>query len=301
MTTSYSWRYVLAPLARALPRHRARPARARPAATARADPARYDAAALAEWIGELHRRARHPRLRRRRQLARRLPVHAPRARATPGAFARLVNIHSPAFPEVRYSRAPPRCSRSRASRALLARLVRARSAAAGSGQNVHYFDETLEVARGGPRVRRRRSRPPRARGVRPLPRRHDGARGLRRASPRAAARRREASPSRSRCCSSTRDRSAGAAARTATRLHGAHPRRRAGLARRHVALRPRRHARSRRSRGPPLSVLNRRVGKRTDGSRGPRAWRLGDPGGPAQRPWKKTVALKTSCFLASFD
>jgi pimeloyl-ACP methyl ester carboxylesterase len=139
MTTSYSWRYVIEPLGSSyrlvipdLPgcgRSEAPP------------PGAYGAAAIAAWIGDLQRALgiegcaaignsmggylcmRH-------------------ALAAPGAFARLVDIHSPAFPDAKLDLLAA-LLHVPGTRALAAWLAR-RDPLRWAHRNVHYFDEELK-------------------------------------------------------------------------------------------------------------------------------------------------------------
>jgi pimeloyl-ACP methyl ester carboxylesterase len=139
MTTSYSWRYVIEPLGRSyrlvipdLPgcgRSEGPP------------PGAYGAGAIAAWIGDLQRALgiegcaavgnsmggylcmRH-------------------ALAAPGAFARLVNMHSPAFPDAKLDLLAA-LLHVPGTRALAAWLAR-RDPLRWAHRNVHYFDEELK-------------------------------------------------------------------------------------------------------------------------------------------------------------
>lgn len=138
MTSSYSWRYVLDGLG----------ARFRlivpdlPGAGRTGKPnAPLDAASLAEWLGEFQSALG---LRGCAAVGNSLGGYLCMrlALADGGAFSRLVNIHSPAFPiarlqALRWALALP------GMRALVRFLVR-RSPERWVHRNVHYFDETLK-------------------------------------------------------------------------------------------------------------------------------------------------------------
>ena len=139
MTTSYSWRYVIEPLGRHfrlvmpdLPgcgRSEAPPDGA------------YGPASLADWIGDLQRllgiegcaaigNSMGGYLCLRLALARK------------GAFSRLVDIHSPAFPDGKLDLLAT-LLRAPGTRSLAAWLAR-RSPLRWAHRNVHYHDETLK-------------------------------------------------------------------------------------------------------------------------------------------------------------
>ncbi len=138
MTTSYSWRYVVRRLS----------ARFRvivpdmPGCGKSGKPdARYDAASLATWVGEL---ATALDLRGCSAIGNSLGgfVMMRAALGDAGLVSRLVNIHSPAFPEARYfalhaALAVP------GVRALLSRRIR-KEPLRWAHKNVHYHDETLK-------------------------------------------------------------------------------------------------------------------------------------------------------------
>ncbi len=139
MTTSYSWRYVIEPLAR---RHRLvipdLPGCGRSEAP---PPGSYGAAAIAAWIGDLQRaldiegcpaigNSMGGYLAMRHALAR------------PGAFSRLVNLHSPAFPDAKLALLSA-LMKLPGTRALAAWLAR-RDPLRWAHRNVHYFDEELK-------------------------------------------------------------------------------------------------------------------------------------------------------------
>jgi pimeloyl-ACP methyl ester carboxylesterase len=139
MTTSYSWRYVIEPLSRRfrllipdLPgcgRSEAAPSGA------------YDAATVAAWIGDFQRAlAIEGCLAIGNSMGGYLCMR--RALASPGAFSRLVNIHSPAFPDAKLDllAAVMKVPGARALTAFLAGLDPLRWA----HRNVHYFDEELK-------------------------------------------------------------------------------------------------------------------------------------------------------------
>jgi pimeloyl-ACP methyl ester carboxylesterase len=139
MTTSYSWRYVVRELGK---RFRVvAPDLPGAGRTSKPTDRRYDAAALVEWIGELQEALS---LRGCAAVGNSLGgfLCLLRALADPGAFSRLVDIHSPAAPDARYvalhaALAVP------GVRAGLARFIR-RDPARWAWRNVHYYDETLK-------------------------------------------------------------------------------------------------------------------------------------------------------------
>ncbi len=139
MTTSYSWRYVYAPLAA---RYRViAPDLPGAGRTTKSADCNHSAAALAEWIGEFQEALGiRGCLAVGNSLGGYLCMrHALRDE---GAFARLVNIHSPALPDARYyalhgGLAIP------GVRAALAAVIR-RDRERWVWKNVHYFDETLK-------------------------------------------------------------------------------------------------------------------------------------------------------------
>ena len=155
---------------------------------------------------------------------------APRS-PTAGAFSRLVEHPLARRPRLALSRARPRSS-TPGMRAMLSWWVR-RAPQRWAHANVHYFDESPEVARGGRRIRRSARRRRRRARVHQLPRRHlrpARHRRLRRRARRAP--RTPTSRSRCRCCSSTRARIRWSRRRLASASTRS-PRRAAGLARRH--------------------------------------------------------------------
>ena len=99
MTTSYSWRYVYGALGR---RFRViAPDLPGAGRTGKPDAPSYSAEALAEWIGELTETLGiRGCLAVGNSLGGFLCMRL--ALRDPGAFSRLVNIHSPAFPDARY-------------------------------------------------------------------------------------------------------------------------------------------------------------------------------------------------------
>jgi pimeloyl-ACP methyl ester carboxylesterase len=138
MTTSYSWRYLLEPLG----------ARFRvvapdlPGCGASDKPAvPYGAAQLAAFIGEFqHAVGIRGCLAVGNSLGGYLCMRA--ALADPTTFARLVNIHSPAFPLVRL-RALAAALAVPGARALLRWWIR-RAPLSWAWRNVHYYDESLK-------------------------------------------------------------------------------------------------------------------------------------------------------------
>jgi pimeloyl-ACP methyl ester carboxylesterase len=139
MTTSYSWRYVIAPL-----RERFRLIIPDLPGCGRSEPAppgAYDAASVAAWIGDFQRALGiEGCLAIGNSMGGYLCMRLALARA--GAFARLVNIHSPAFPDAKLDLlgALMQVPGTRALAAFLARIDPLRWA----HRNVHYFDEELK-------------------------------------------------------------------------------------------------------------------------------------------------------------
>jgi len=135
MTTSYSWRYVIAQLAE---RYRVI-APDLPGAGRSDKPAvRYHPEALAAWIGELQRTLGIVGCD---AVGNSLGGYLCMLRALdePGAFRRLVNIHSPARPDIRYlalgsALAVP------GAKSLLDWMIR-RDPERWVWRNVHYYDE----------------------------------------------------------------------------------------------------------------------------------------------------------------
>ncbi len=139
MTTSYSWRYVIEPLAR---RYRLvipdLPGCGRSQA---APPGAYGAGAIAAWIGDFQRAlAIEGCLAVGNSMGGYLCMR--HALANPRAFARLVNIHSPAFPDAKLD-ALGALMKLPGTRALAAFLAR-RDPLRWAHRNVHYFDEELK-------------------------------------------------------------------------------------------------------------------------------------------------------------
>jgi pimeloyl-ACP methyl ester carboxylesterase len=139
MTTSYSWRYMIEPLGRHfrlvmpdLPgcgRSEAPPDGA------------YGPAALADWIGDLQSSLGIEGCAAiGNSMGGYLCLH--RALAHPGAFSRLVDIHSPAFPDGKLELLAA-LLRAPGTRALAAWLP-GRSPLRWAHRNVHYHDETLK-------------------------------------------------------------------------------------------------------------------------------------------------------------
>ncbi|HEY8039078.1 MAG TPA: alpha/beta hydrolase [Polyangiaceae bacterium] len=139
MTTSYSWRYVYASLGRAY--RVIAPDLPGSGRTDKPDAPSYSAAALAEWIGEFQEAAG---IRGCPAVGNSLGGYLCMRLALrdPGAFARLVDMHSPAFPEARYHALHAALAIPGARRALSA-FIR-RDPARWVWRNVHYFDETLK-------------------------------------------------------------------------------------------------------------------------------------------------------------
>jgi len=139
MTTSYSWRYLIEPLSR---RFRLLiPDLPGCGESQAAPPGAYGAAEIAAWIGDFQRalgvegclavgNSMGGYLCMRHALAR------------PGAFARLVNIHSPAFPDAKLDLLAA-VMKVPGAAALAAWLAR-RDPLRWAHRNVHYFDEELK-------------------------------------------------------------------------------------------------------------------------------------------------------------
>jgi pimeloyl-ACP methyl ester carboxylesterase len=138
MTSSYSWRYVFAALAE---RHRVIAPDLPGAGFSDKPRASYRAEALAEWLGEFQRE---------------LGIEGcfaignslggflcmMHAMHEPAAYAKLVNIHSPASPDLRY-RALGLALAIPGTHALLRALVGS-DGRKWTHKNVHYYDESLK-------------------------------------------------------------------------------------------------------------------------------------------------------------
>lgn len=139
MTSSYSWRYVIGPLAE---RYRV-VAIDLPGAgeTTPAPDADHSAENLATFLGETQRALD---LQGCRAVGNSLGGYLcmRRGYADPKAFSRLVNIHSPAFAEARYA-VLHRALGLPGVRRGLCRVIR-RDTQKWVWRNVHYFDETLK-------------------------------------------------------------------------------------------------------------------------------------------------------------
>jgi pimeloyl-ACP methyl ester carboxylesterase len=138
MTSSYSWRYVAKDLAKSFRVI----APDMPGAGASGKPdARYEVDALAVWVRELLAALG---IRGCAAIGNSLGgfVMMRAALDEPDAIGRLVNIHSPAFPEARYYALHAALSVP-GVRAALARHVR-RDPLRWAHANVHYHDETLK-------------------------------------------------------------------------------------------------------------------------------------------------------------
>ena len=139
MTTSYSWRYLIDPLRQYyrlvipdLPG--CGRSEAPPTGT-------YGAALLATWVGDLQRAlAIEGCLAVGNSMGGHLCMR--HAIASPGAFARLVNIHSPAFPDAKLGLLSA-LLKIPGTHALAAWLAR-RDPHRWAHRNVHYFDEELK-------------------------------------------------------------------------------------------------------------------------------------------------------------
>ncbi|HEY2368951.1 MAG TPA: alpha/beta hydrolase [Polyangiaceae bacterium] len=138
MTSSYSWRYVYGPLSKSwrviapdLPG----------AGRSDAPRAKYTAANLADWVGEFQRAVG---IEGCDAIGNSLGgyVCMLHAIAEPKAFAKLVNIHSPASPDFKY-RALGAALSMPGTTALLGALV-GKDGRWWTHENVHYFDESLK-------------------------------------------------------------------------------------------------------------------------------------------------------------
>jgi pimeloyl-ACP methyl ester carboxylesterase len=138
MTSSYSWRYVVKDLARTFRVI----APDMPGAGGSDKPdARYDVRALAAWVRELLARLD---LRGCAAIGNSLGGYVMMRAALddPGAIGRLVNIHSPAFPEARYYALHAALATPGVGAALAA-IVR-KDPIRWAHKNVHYADESLK-------------------------------------------------------------------------------------------------------------------------------------------------------------
>lgn len=139
MTTSYSWRYVIGPLAR---HFRVIAPDMLGAGRSSKPDLPYHPDAIAEWMGELIsalgiRGCRVIGNSMGGYLAMRLAIR------DPGAMERLVNVHSPGLPTPRNHLLSTVMRYLPASRLTLARLI-AQSPERWVHRNVHYFDESLK-------------------------------------------------------------------------------------------------------------------------------------------------------------
>jgi pimeloyl-ACP methyl ester carboxylesterase len=138
MTSSYSWRYTLEALG-----HHAKLIVPDLVGHGRTDapPGRYSIEALSTWIGELQLAMG---LRGAPAIANSMggTIALQRAVRDPGAFSRLVVVHSPVcpIPRLHLLHAVMSCP---GSRALLGALIR-RDPLAWAHHNVHYYDESLK-------------------------------------------------------------------------------------------------------------------------------------------------------------
>lgn len=138
MTTSYSWRYVMAPLAERF--HVIAPDLVGCGKSDKPD-CLYSARNLARWIGAFQRAMD---IRGCAVVGNSLGGYLSRRLALDDreAIRALLDIHSPVFPEVRYSALQIAMSIPGANR-LLAKLV-ARDPLKWAHGNVHYYDESLK-------------------------------------------------------------------------------------------------------------------------------------------------------------
>jgi pimeloyl-ACP methyl ester carboxylesterase len=138
MTTSYSWRYVYGALAN---KYRVIAPDLPGAGRSDKPRATYDAASLAEWLGEFQRTVG---IEGCLAVGNSLGgyVCMMQAMREPGAFAKVVNIHSPASPDFRY-RALGALLSLPGTTALLGALV-GKDGRRWTHKNVHYYDESLK-------------------------------------------------------------------------------------------------------------------------------------------------------------
>lgn len=138
MTSSYSWRYLLEPLAS---RYRVLMPDLPGAGRSDKPAAAYSPAALAAFLGELTAALG---VRGCRAVGNSLGGYLCMRQVLrdPGLFSRLVNIHSPAFPIARLHALAVALAMPGAQ-ALLQHLIR-RSPERWVHRNVHYYDETLK-------------------------------------------------------------------------------------------------------------------------------------------------------------
>jgi pimeloyl-ACP methyl ester carboxylesterase len=139
MTTSYSWRYLIEPLGRRF--RLLMPDLPGCGRSEAAPPGAYGAPSIAAWIGDLQRALGvEGCLAVGNSMGGYLcMLHA---LARPDAFARLVNVHSPAFPDAKLDLLSA-LMKVPGTRALAARLAR-RDPLRWAHRNVHYFDEELK-------------------------------------------------------------------------------------------------------------------------------------------------------------
>jgi len=138
MTSSYSWRYVYGAFAK---KYRVIAPDLPGAGRTDKPRATYDAASLAEWVGEFQRAVG---IEGCVAVGNSLGgfvcmMHAMRE---PGAFAKLVNIHSPASPDFKY-RALGALLSLPGTTSLLGALV-GKDGRRWTHKNVHYYDESLK-------------------------------------------------------------------------------------------------------------------------------------------------------------
>lgn len=138
MTSSYSWRYVLEPLGRSYTLFCPDLPGAGATSKPRAD---YSASNTARWVAAFQEAVG---IRGCRTIGNSLGgyVCMQLALADPGAMSRLVNLHSPGFPELRLW-ALRTLLGIPGARALLSGIVRLRPLR-WAHRNVHYRDETLK-------------------------------------------------------------------------------------------------------------------------------------------------------------
>lgn len=139
MTSSYSWRYMIEPLAK---RYRLVIPDLPGAGESQAGPSgAYGAAEMAAWIGDFQEALGIVGcLAVGNSMGGYLCMR--RALAAPGAFAKLVNIHSPAFPDAKLDLLGV-VAKAPGAAALAAWLAR-RDPLRWVHRNVHYYDESLK-------------------------------------------------------------------------------------------------------------------------------------------------------------
>ncbi len=138
ITSSYSWRYVIAPLAQ---RFRVIAPDLPGAGRSAVPDVRYTASAMARWIIDFARAiGAHGSVAIGNSMGGYLAMRA--VLEEPSVFSRLVNIHSPGLPEARLY-ALSAALKIPGARSALAAVAR-RDPERWVHRNVHYYDETLK-------------------------------------------------------------------------------------------------------------------------------------------------------------